>query len=86
MTITLTKIAVPAAGYRVNGPLTIDTSNGPTQGTYTGTSTADLTLSGGPIATLTWNVSISGTGAEGDLNIAGGTVTCDGMALDAKWL
>ena len=86
MTITLSNYAVPAAGYTVNGTqswsLTIDS----TTGVFTGTSTASLTLSGGPIGALTWEVSVSGTGGEGSLAITSGTVTCDGVTFDAKTL
>jgi hypothetical protein len=86
-TITLVNYVNSNTGYTVNGTIdatiTVDTTS--PSAPFTGTSTATLTLSGGPIAKETWSVSLTGVGQQETLTFAG-TVTCDGTSFDASKL
>jgi hypothetical protein len=88
MTITLVNYVDATTGYSVNGTqhvsYTVDTSSSSAQ--FTGTSTASMTLSGGPAATETWDVGISGSGQQQTLTFNAGTVTCNGATFDAATL
>lgn len=59
-TIARTDRTDASTGYKLTGTIgasfTVDTSS--TLGPFTGTSTASLALSGSPVATESWNVSI----------------------------
>ena len=86
MTITLINYADAATGCTVNGTQNWSIAITTSTGAYSGTVTADMTLSGGPVTTQTWNVSVHGTASQSSLTFAAGTVTCNGTSFDATTL
>jgi hypothetical protein len=84
LTITLSSYAAGATGYTLSGTVTwLVAQNNTVPVSYTsGTMTANLTLSGGPVSTETWNLSsVSGITTAPTFS---GIITCNGTSFDAK--
>ncbi len=86
LTLKFQNYADAATGYVLNGMYTMDYTTDTSSNTVTGTFTGNLTLTGGPVSTMNWNVSVSGaTGTQLSLSFTG-TLTCNSTSFDASTL
>jgi hypothetical protein len=77
LTITLSNYSDAGTGYSVNGVVNFSIMGGATS---SGTVSADVTLSGGPVTSSTWNTTFISTGGAPSF---AGTITCNGTSFDA---
>jgi len=77
LTITLSNYSDSGTGYTANGSVNV------TVGGVNYAITADVTLSGGPVTTMTWNVNLVDYSPPATVS---GTITCNGISFDANAL
>lgn len=83
LTITFSGYVDGATGYTLNGTVNLSEIINTSTLAMSGTATGNLTSSGGPVTTQTWNVSFSGTTTNYTFT---GTITCNGTAFNASTL
>jgi hypothetical protein len=84
--ITLSDYLDSATGYTVSGTINFIVTVDLTSGAITGTSTATLSLSGGVVTKVVWNVGVTGSASRETLDFNSGTTTCDGTMFDVAAL